>query len=195
MSAAVPRSQGVPPATPGRTRRSGRPALLLALLFAAPLVLAWLMYFGSPWRPPGHTNHGALIQPPRPLREAVFQGKWSLVYIGSGECDAACRNALYFMRQTHWGLGELAPRAQRVFLATGHCCAAELASAYPDLIQLDQSGPAGAALLAAFPSDGRATTLFIVDPHGNLMMRYDSRAEPKGLLVDLKQLLQLSSIG
>jgi hypothetical protein len=169
--------------------------LVLALLFLTPLLLAWLLYFGSSWRPPGHTNHGALIQPPRPLPADIFHGKWSLVYIGAGDCNADCRSTLYFMRQTHLGLGELSPRVQRLFLATTRCCAADLTSAYPGLLALDQTGSQGVALLAAFPADARATTLFVVDPRGNLMMRYDSRAAPKGLLNDLKQLLQLSSIG
>jgi len=176
-------------------RRSRLGVLWLALLFCSPLLLAELLYYGSGWRPPGRTNHGTLIEPPRPLAAPVFHGKWSLVYIGSGDCDADCRASLYFMRQTHLGLGESASRVQRLFLATGRCCAVDLQHAYPDLIRVDQSGAAGSALLASFPSDARATTLFIVDPRGNLMMRYDARSAPKGLLLDLKQLLQLSSIG
>jgi len=34
-----------------------------------------------------------------------------------------------------------------------------------------------------------------VDPLGNLMMRFDARQEPKGLLSDLQKLLKLSHIG
>jgi hypothetical protein len=41
--------------------------LLLALLFFAPLLLAFLIYYGSGWRPTGHTNHGELILPARSL--------------------------------------------------------------------------------------------------------------------------------
>ena len=37
--------------------------------------------------------------------------------------------------------------------------------------------------------------LYIVDPLGNLMMRFDARQNPKGLLSDLKKLLKLSHIG
>ena len=37
--------------------------------------------------------------------------------------------------------------------------------------------------------------IFIVDPLGNLMMRFDARQEPKGLLSDLQKLLKLSHIG
>ena len=100
------------------------------------------MYYGSSWRPVGRTNHGDLIDPPRPLPalalprvegsssvatrhsrgSSAFLGKWSLVYVGPGDCDADCRNTLYFMRQTHLGLGNLMPRVQRVFLVSHDCC-------------------------------------------------------------------------
>ena len=50
-------------------------------------------------------------------------------------------------------------------------------------------------LLAQFPQDNQANMIFIVDPLGNLMMRFDARQEPKGLLSDLQKLLKLSHIG
>jgi hypothetical protein len=37
--------------------------------------------------------------------------------------------------------------------------------------------------------------IFIVDPLGNLMMRFDARTNPKGLHEDLVRLLKLSNIG
>ena len=35
--------------------------------FFSPLLVAFLVYYGSNWRPLRHTNHGTLIQPPRTL--------------------------------------------------------------------------------------------------------------------------------
>lgn len=194
LSSSSPRA---PVGVAAARRRARRGVWLLASIFLGPPLLAGLLYYGSSWRPVGHTNHGALIDPPRPLPGSVFRGKWTLVYIGAGDCDAACRSSLYFMRQTHWGLGQLAPRMQRVFLVRTQCCAlrAALAHDYPGLLTLDETGADGAALLAIFPADLRPTSLFIVDPRGNLMMRYDASAAPKGLLEDLQQLLRLSSIG
>jgi len=181
---------------PAAAAHARRVVALLALLFFGPLLLAFGIYYGSSWRPAQHTNHGELIQPPRPLGAAVFMGKWSLVYVGPGSCDASCRRTLYYMRQTHLGLGRLYTRAQRVFLATAPCCdRSYLTREYPALITLNAAAPASASLLAAFPAAQRPTGIFIVDPRGNLMMRYDSSARPEGLLDDLKQLLGLSSIG
>jgi hypothetical protein len=129
----------------------------------------------------------------------VFRNQWSLVYIGDGACDPSCRWALYVMRQTRLGLNDDMTRVARVFLVSGGCCDLEyLARAYPGLVVLDAAGPAGAGLLAEFPggdSGARAYTLYIVDPLGNLMMSYDARANPHGLLQDLQKLLRLSHIG
>ena len=186
-------------------RRNFRTVFALAGLFLVPLLLSFWLYYGLHWHPRGTTNHGDLIEPVRQLPDValtdaggtahshVFQAKWTLVYVGDGACDANCRSTLFFMRQTRLSLNNEMTRVQRVFLATGHCCdRAWLDAQHPGLIAVDASQ--APALLAQFP-DGRAQTLFVVDPLGNLMMRYDARLPPRGLLDDLKHLLQLSHIG
>jgi hypothetical protein len=85
---------------------------------------------------------------------------------------------------------------KRVFLATGGCCDREfLEREHAGLLVLDASGEAAAPVLALFPNEDRANSVFIVDPLGNLMMRYDARRNPRGLFEDLKKLLLLSHIG
>jgi hypothetical protein len=197
------------------TARNLRTVLLLAALFVLPLAGSFWLYYGADWRPAGHVNHGELIQPVRalpavslpavsstdpggrPLAPSVFgKRKWALVYIGGGGCDRSCQYALYVMRQTWAALNTDTARVERVFLATGDCCdQASLASGQPGLIVLDASVSSGARLLAEFPRSDRSAMIFIVDPLGNLMMRYDSRRDPKGLLQDLRRLLRLSHIG
>jgi hypothetical protein len=129
----------------------------------------------------------------------LFHHKWSLVYIGDGRCDEACRNALYVMRQTRLSLNNEMSRVERVFLATTLCCSQDFfAHEHPGMLVFDVTNASDAAarsLLSTFPVDERERTLFIVDPLGNLMMRYDVRQNPKGLLQDLKKLLSLSHIG
>lgn len=177
--------------------RSGsrRTFVVMLLLFFGPLLVASALYYVSGWRPVGHTNHGALIDPPRELAGAVFQGKWSLVYVGAGSCDARCQHTLYYMRQTHLGLGRLYTRTQRVFLQTAPCCDAALARIYPDLITVDATSAAMRPVLQQIPQGQRASAIFIVDPRGYLMMQYDANDPPRGLLDDLNHLLGLSSIG
>ena len=191
------------------SRRRGRQVLLIiAAIFLLPVIVAFALYYGKLWRPQGSASKGALIEPARPLvvsglkhadgRPAdpdVFAGKWTLIYIGDGACDADCRTALVFGRQTRLALNNEMTRVQRVFLATGNCCDSDyFTREQAGLIALDASAPEPAALLAQFPGE-REHTLFIVDPLGNLMMRHDASLTTKGLLSDLKKLLKLSHIG
>ena len=194
------------PRPPGGSRR---PVFFVLLLFVAPLAAAFWLYYGSSWRPAQHTNHGTLITPPVTLPEvalplaggaanaSVLRGKWTLLVIGHGEsgCDALCQETLIYARQTWLSLAQLTPRVQRVLLAgTGCCDMAYLTREHAGLVALDAAGPSAAALLADVP-EPTAGTVFVVDPLGNLMMRYDVRQDPKGLREDLKKLLELSHIG
>jgi hypothetical protein len=209
--------------TPPENLRSRNLRMLAALaaLFLVPLLLAFYMYYGTDWRPVKRVNHGTLISPARPLPAAnlklesltdpdpnapppsadtpepkLFRDKWSIVYIGEGNCDERCRQALYVMRQTRLSLNNEMSRVDRVFLVTGNCCAREfLLHEHQGLVVADATSAGGTRLLQEFPADGRPYSLFIVDPLGNLMMSYDSRQNPKGLLEDLQKLLRLSHIG
>jgi len=188
------------------SRRRGRQVLvLIGALFLVPLAISFALYYGQ-WRPSGSSSKGELITPARPLDASglkladgrpapgqVLSGKWSLIYIGDGACDAACRTALVLGRQTRLALNNEMPRVQRVFLATEHCCdTAYFAAEQSGLIALDAS--AAERLLAQFPAD-RAHSLYVVDPLGNLMMRHDAAQTTEDLLSDLKKLLKLSHIG
>ena len=175
-----------------------RMLLGLLALFFLPLALAFYLYYGSSWRPVGLTSHGELITPTRTLpgEEPALKGTWSLVYIGKGDCDAACRTALVFARQTRLSLNQDMKRVTRVFLVTGDCCDRQyLQAEQQGLKVVEVPDAAHSPLLAAFPAAEQASSLFIVDPLGNLVMRYDVRQNPKGLLSDLQKLLKLSHIG
>jgi hypothetical protein len=201
----------------GLRARNLRTLAALAALFFLPLLASGWLYYGTSWRPGGHINHGELIQPARPLprielprvtvgadtaqegaapQPTLLRNNWKLVYVGDGSCDASCHATLYVMRQTRLALGTDMARLARVFLVTGNCCARDyFAREHAGMTVLDAAGTTAVSLLSQFPAADRAHTLFVVDPLGNLMMRYDVRQDPRGLLVDLRRLLELSQIG
>ncbi|MGC1521051.1 MAG: hypothetical protein WA803_05880 [Steroidobacteraceae bacterium] len=197
----------------GRSVHDRRPRRLLiglALLFFAPLGLAFYLYYGhGTWHPGGHVNAGELITPARPLPALALpllgegttdpnflKGKWTLLYVGKGDCSESCRRELYDTRQIRIALDRDMDRVQRVLVAEGGCCDARfLHDEHPDLIAI-RATPAAAPLLALLPQDGGAAPrVYLVDPLGNLMMFYGAEVKPKGMLEDLKRLLRLSSIG
>jgi cytochrome oxidase Cu insertion factor (SCO1/SenC/PrrC family) len=198
-----------PAAPPARSRKQ---FWILIGAFVAPLALAFVLYYGIDIRPHGTTNKGDLIHPAVTLPEVelpgvadqklaanALRGKWSMVYIGDGACDARCREALTLMRQTRLALGDDMDRVQRVFLVSGHCCdQTYLEQEHSGLLLGRIDNSPGQTLLETFPDTAQAASLgriYLVDPLGNLMMKYEPDAPQKGLLEDLKKLLKLSHIG
>lgn len=200
---------------PKARSRGRRQLLTLAALFFVPLLVAFWLYYGAgTWRPAGGTNQGDLVDPARPLPavsleradgtstgQNFLRGKWTMLSISGGTCDARCREALYLTRQSRIALGKDMDRVQRVLLVTGSCCdEAFLDGEHPDLQVVRLDGPDASRLLAPIPTyaDGPATSagrIYVIDPLGNLVLSYSASAPEKALLTDLKKLLRLSHIG
>lgn len=197
-------------------RRQRRLLIGLALLFFAPLGLAFYLYYGhGTWHPGGRVNAGELIQPARPLpalalpllasgttQPNFLRGKWTFLYVTTGPCTQACRTRLYDTRQVRLALDRDMNRVQRVLIVDAGCCDAQfIHDQHPDLIVI-RADAADAPLLALLPGlDGSTATtvtaprVYLIDPLGNLMMSYAAEAKSKGMLEDMKRLLRLSSIG
>lgn len=189
-------------------QRDRRQFLLIASLFFVPVATAALLYYLSAWRPPVGA-HGELVSPPRPIAVAglmlrdgrpappdVFLDKWSLVHDAGSACGEHTRALLDELARVRLALGKDMDRVRRVLLHQGSCDSVEFLSRDADLVVLAAVGPSGKAFLAQFPpalesGDG----IYIVDPHGNLMMSYPAAGSARGLLKDLERLLRLSAIG
>jgi hypothetical protein len=182
---------------PSQRPRSRRMLLILLAVFMLPVATSFLLYYTG-WRPAGSTNHGELLQPIHKLPPGFesLEGKWALMYVGDGACDQDCRTALVFARQTRLSLAKDTSRVNRVLVATDRCCdLAYLEAEHRGALHMDLSDAGRRAqLLSLLPQD-LAHSLLIVDPLGNIVMRYDVRQSPRGLLDDMKKLLKLSHIG
>ena len=191
-----------------KIHRSRAALILVALLFIAPILAAWILH-ASGYRATATVNHGDLVKPVRPLGELAVralgageaipagfpQGKWTFVYIQQGPCEAVCREALYNMRQARLAQGKNLQRVQRLLLwvePPEPALAAELTRHYPGLLQ---ALPMDDNLLAQFalePGEDPAAAhrIYLIDAHGNLMMSYPPGADPKGIIEDLERLLK-----
>ncbi len=201
-----------PPPRPIVMRRRAQ-LVLIAALFLGPLALSFWAYYGMRFRPAGHTNQGELIEPARPLPDAVLatsggsvtsaallHGHWSLLYVAGTDCDARCAEALAETRGARRALGTNIARVRRVLLVDAPCCeAAAPAGVRADLAIAWLRDADGRRLLDAFPAGGASVALagrvYIVDPLGNLMMSYAPDAGEQAMVRDLEQLLRLSHIG
>ena len=129
--------------------KSSRAALILMVgLFLLPVLVASGLYL-SGWRPAATGNQGELLQPPRPLPEAVLtdaggkavrtaelNGRWLMVYVAGSACDAECRGTIDQMRRVHVLLNKEMERVARIALVPGGSPDAALSAAvavYPDM--------------------------------------------------------------
>lgn len=181
--------------------------VLLFLLFVGPLVVASVMYFAGDgkWRPSGSVAHGILLSPPPALpdgkvmlpdgKAADFHMKWSLLYVGPGDCPDACKKDLYRTRQVRRALGKEMDRVQRFFVSTGPAPDAQYMADYqPGLMVLADGAADRDRVLAALGSYA-AGDVFLADPLGNLVLRFPAGTSMKDMHADLKLLLDASQIG
>jgi len=189
--------------------------LLLAGLFLAPVVGAYLLY-GSGWRPDHTGNYGELIQPARPIADVTVQtlageqfgthdlrGKWTLIYFGPAECLKPCTANLYKMHQIHMAQGKEAKRIRRVFVVTDPRSLDLLRNTikdYPGTEVIHGSSATIESLARQFvvPAGSPLENLhriYLIDPLGNFMMSYPADADPTGIRKDVTRLLKVSQIG
>jgi hypothetical protein len=161
----------------------------LFLACAAPFVLGWAAWYFK-WGTGNPGNYGELIQP-RALSGPAFQelrGKWVLVSFDDAACGAYCERKLYFMRQIAKAQGKEQARVERLWVITGPGTPrAELLVAIEGT-QISRTTPDG------FPGNP-LDHIYLVDPLGNLMMRFPLEPDPSRMLKDLQRLLKYSRIG
>ncbi len=202
---------------PAVLRRNRISLVLVFVLFASPVIVAWLLFFVFPeWVPTASSNHGTLVKPVRPLPafhlptlegKAIerdwLQGKWTFVYLHAGACEQDCVQQLYKMRQIRLTQGKNLDRLQRLMLWQTQDQDAHSQDAvgehFPGQVTALLPATGASDLIATFATGAqsalRAGNLYLVDPMGNLMMVYAPDDDPGGVIRDLERLLKYSGLG
>jgi hypothetical protein len=202
-------AEAVRPAAKGRGRWQ---MLLVFLICAAPLAAAYFTYYVI--KPSARTNYGTLIDPRahpippmasttldgRPETLDKYKGKWIMLKVGGGACDAGCQNQLYEMRQLRLMQGKDMDRIERVWLITDRePLDTVVIRAFDGTHMLRAPGEVVAKWLPVDAGTTAAEHIYLIDPLGNLMMSFpkdpDRPAARKKMYKDIVKLLKASAIG
>ncbi|MCW8955728.1 MAG: hypothetical protein OQL09_02515 [Gammaproteobacteria bacterium] len=189
--------------------RSNTTLWLLILTFAVPIIGAYAYYYFVDDYSLG--NHGDLIQPVVNIeelsltdingisltRKELIHG-WKMLYIAGSDCNSGCRDSIYYMRQINTALGKNASRFKHMIIHLD-----TMSSEFQQLVAKEHvtalhSYASSEKLSEAFSGQDREqipNAIYIMDPLGNIMMRFRQGTSPKLILKDLNRLLKISRIG
>jgi cytochrome oxidase Cu insertion factor (SCO1/SenC/PrrC family) len=185
-------------------RKSRRTLMLVAAVCFAPFIASFALYYW--WQPSGRVNYGELIEgvtlpaskldgaDGKPFDPEQLRGRWVFVTADSGACDDYCKTKLWQMRQVRMTQGKYLERIERLWLLD------DAQAVAPALLKehdgLWVAAAAGSATLKALPfKQTLRDHIYLVDPLGNVVLRYPKNADPSRMKKDLERLLKVSRIG
>jgi hypothetical protein len=187
--------------------------LVILVMFTLPLALAWMMNSGAIRYDSASTvNLGTLVSPPVPLdwsgvelitdgtARTGFSGHWVILFAVPPACDTPCLKSVATLRQVHRATGKDQNRIKIVLLAESIITQVRI----DELLGIDPGfnlvGSPSTAFLATLvqaddPGAGEQgqSTIYLLDPLGNIMMTYKGANSPGRLSKDLKRLLAWST--
>jgi hypothetical protein len=179
-------------------------------LSIVPFAIAWLLA-QNPENVKLGTNHGELISPPLPTKADDFtgydafssqnlqelRGHWLMINIvAESQCSEPCEEGLYKTQQISLMMGKDIARIRRVAMVY-QAGQQPFSKQWQDDARLLKVVPATrlADAIRMQAGDTPPGGLWIMDPLGNLMMRYPPGYDPYKVRDDLSKLLRISQIG
>jgi hypothetical protein len=175
-------------------------------LFFGPVLLVMLMR--SSWwqyQPSGLKNQGHLVQPPVHLsieQARNIDGKWLILYVLDQPCEQKCIEDVTALRQIHRATGRNGEHLGVALLSntqTDPELRVRLDAIYPEFSFLADSGHTTLKTLeninmdlAKDDTDSSDIHTYILDPMHNVILAYQSNADPTDIHKDLKRLLKWS---
>ncbi|WP_373990609.1 SCO family protein [Duganella sp. BuS-21] len=199
-------------------RGRGRWKLIAVLaVCAAPLIASYFTYYVV--KPKGGvTNYGTLIDPRlhpipamasttldgKPAKLDDYKGKWIMLKVGPSDCAQECQDQLFAMRQLRTMQGKGMERVERIWVITDDQPLDTMLLRVNDGTRMLRA-PAAAVEkwlpLEGGASDRASDHVYLIDPLGNLMMRFPKGAvssdveKVKRVNKDIAKLLKASAIG
>lgn len=185
-----------------KAKSNRRKFLLLLVVMCTPVIISYALYFMD-YRPQSK-NYGDLIPIVKIsgkgtniadntiLRMKDLHGKWVLVTVDSGDCNEACKNKLYYMRQVRTVQGKEKHRIERLWLINNSVKpSAELMKEYEGTYFVN----ADSEILDFIETKEEQTKhIYLIDPIGNLMMRFPENVNGTKMGHDIKRLLHVSQL-
>ena len=173
-------------------------------MLCAPIIASYTLYFFGV-RPGATVNYGELLQV-KPLAgtalnqadQTIFRirqlrGKWVMAMVDSGKCDEQCQKKLYYMRQVRLTQHEEKDRVERLWLIDdGEVPAPEIVKDFEGVLLINAKD---SDLLSEIPAAVSSRDhIYLIDPIGNLMMRFPENPDPAQMAKDIKRLLKVSQL-
>jgi hypothetical protein len=187
--------------------RGRKQLLLVAFLFALPVFVAVALAFAG-WQPAGTRQHGVLLEPPQDFTTVVAadgagervvwnlpDGNWHVLVQLPPDCGMACPHMLDTLHRVWSALSREAAKAKILLVGTPDAATIAAMASYPEIRAITLSpnplpAPARPAPVADTGVPSAPLTVWLVDPNGWLVMRYDAGFDPSGLRKDLKKLIR-----
>lgn len=162
---------------------------LLAVIFIAPSVLAYLYYQHPHWLSAASTNRGEFVTPIYRLQNVVKSKQWRLLYWAPSACDNACLQQLNRLARVRLALGRRLYQVDACLLLSNKTntlsvvdtktlqdedvCVLKL----PEQAQIDRK------MLGDNP------LFFIVNPENILILKYPDNVPADNIFHDIKHLI------
>lgn len=201
-------SEAAKPAVPEVRKRTHWTLFLVLAVCAAPMVLSYFTYYVI--KPESRTNYGALVDPrAHPIPElgttaldgsaaalSDYAGKWIMLQADVAACPKPCTDKLLWQRQVRLTQGKDMERIERVWLVTDDApLETVLMKEYDGTHILRVDREKLAAWLPAAEGADITDHIYLIDPLGNLMMRFPKDPDPNKIKRDVGKLLRASRIG
>jgi len=194
------------------SKRNPYTVWFVVIAFIAPVALAYIIFFFVDVK--SFVNHGEILNPIAHISSFELKNdsgeiipaekltyKWRIISFLGKNCDQQCEKRLYDTRQIHTSLGKNQHRLMRMFVhlePANETLSKLIAETHPGVAQVNGDANVIINALGNNIRKGAAITnneTYIMDPMGNVMMRFTQEQPDKDFLYDLKKLLKASQIG